>query len=148
MTRVFEVTTDPSWVPKIVAAAIDLDVEVRCNQTAAQSGRTELTYPNAIALKAYMEAGGDDVIVAYDGNDLDGYLIVRDLEGRCQGKWVGVFNHAEAAPIYRGLLDAAVERYGPIHGRITNDSLREWLRETMPGRIDPDDPQIIHYPGG
>jgi hypothetical protein len=146
--RVFEVTTDTAWVDAIVAEASALDHAMRCNQGAVQAGAFGLTYPSAEQLAGYMAQGHDDVIVAHIGSMIDGYLVVRAAESGCVGKWVGVFRlapTAEVAAIYRGLLDVAVQRYGWVRGRITNDELREWLRVTMPGTLDPDDPTVIRY---
>ena len=146
MARVFEVTIDPAWVQPIATAAAALGDTFKCNAAAVQSGRPELTFPSATEVQAFMDSDVHDVIICHDGPDLDGYLIVKDVEDGALGRWVGVFLQAgQIAPVYRGMLDLPVAQYGWVRGRITNDALREWLRVNIPGTIDPIDPQIIRY---
>jgi hypothetical protein len=146
MARVWEITTDPAWIDPIVLNAAMLGDIFKCNQAAVQAGREELTYPSTVQVGSYMESPVHDVVICHDGTELEGYLVSQIMPSGAWGLWVGVFRQAgQIAPIYRGLLDIPVATYGWIRGRITNDDLRKWLEQNIPGTIDPSDPQIIQY---
>jgi hypothetical protein len=130
------------------AEAIDefaaaMDWGWRCTQL---PDRPERTHPPRRQIDAHLASDRSTTWVAEDNGTLVAYLICRETDDGCQGRWYGITPGppAEMAEITKTLMDLAVARYGRLWGRLTNPAVHRLFRD-VPGVSPTRDPEVLSY---
>lgn len=143
----FREVTGSEWVNRLVEFDRSIDPAWVCDVMARRpSNVPEL---HARAMETWLKRDRTTVVVATDGDELVGFIVVDDdrpehpgSRGGCRGRWVAVDHRAPE--ILRGFFDYCSDIYGWIWGRLTNPLLQK-AAQSFGCRSLPDDPNVFTY---